>query len=705
METITPEEYRGTNLQKYSKTNALENETSPYLKQHKDNPVHWLPWNEGVLAMARESNKPILLSIGYSACHWCHVMAHESFENPKTAEIMNALYINIKVDREERPDIDHIYQQALAMTGEQGGWPLTMFLTPDGRPFSGGTYFPPEDRYGRPGFPALLKYMEHVFRTDPDKVESVAGQLTNAVYQQNNKSISVADSKQDDHHDQIIRIMVSNMDMKLGGTFGAPKFPQPLIIRALWLYYLTNSESDLGKDCQNAVEATLRGLCHGGIYDHLAGGFSRYSTDEFWLAPHFEKMLYDNALMIDILTDVWAKTNDGLYKTRVQETINWLGWELKPDEGYAPCFAAALDADSEGEEGKFYVWQEKEIDDVLKDRAAAFKKAFDVTAYGNWENSNILNTSSLIAGKPGKGPVTGFENDKKRLLKARNKRVRPGKDDKILTDWNALVIRALAKAGAVFATPKWITMAEDAYDCIMDKMTESGGRLEHVINGNSQTNRATLDDYANLSSAALMLYQVRGDKKNLDFAEKTVTFIEKNFSGQTANTGYYLTPEDTNDLVIRPKITADNVTPSGNGTMANVFAEMHLLTGQEKYREKAENLIRTLMPENPQLGAQHTMLLTAENRLRQSLQITIIGQAETEADKTLLQQVYAMGLTSGVIIRHNENEALPTSHPAYGKTAIDGKMTVYICQNRVCSEPVTSLDGLQNWKQTENAKH
>jgi len=682
---------KGSILQKPPHQNNLSKEASPYLKQHQTNPVHWQPWHHDVLQLAKQCNKPILLSIGYSACHWCHVMAHESFENIDTAAIMNELYINIKVDREERPDLDHIYQQALAIMGEQGGWPLTLFLLPNGKPFSGGTYFPPKQQYGRPGFPELLKYMESLYRKETEKVEKVAEQITNAIDQQSTHTIKLITKPEPDYDLKAVKGVLAHMDMTYGGTHGAPKFPQPLILKYLWNNYLENKQTETANKCFNAVVLTLDAISNGGIYDHLAGGYSRYSTDEVWLAPHFEKMLYDNALIIDILTDVYAETGQHLYKTRIQETINWMDKELRPDTKINgkthPAFAAALDADSEGIEGKFYIWQEAEIDEILQHRSEKFKKIFNVTKSGNWEHRNIINTTAAYSENL---DITKYESDKFELLKVRNKRIRPEKDDKILADWNGLAIKAIAKAGAVCNQPKWIEMAASAYGYINDQMSPVDDELTHVYSHKKTSPNAMLDDYANMCDAALTLYQVTEQKDTLTQAIKWIKNIEENYASDNSQAGYYQTHKSSTDIISRPKITTDNVTPSGNGTLACVFAKLYLITLNVKYRTKAEELIQQIEPDNPSHATAHVVLLTAKTLLKQSKQIVIIGKAKTKSDKQFLAEIYRYGLSDGVVLMYNSKEIIQKNHPAYGKKQIDDKITIYMCRQNTCSKAITT---------------
>src|SRR6266511_3077017 len=451
-----------------SHENRLARETSPYLLQHKHNPVDWWPWGTEALAEAKRANKPILLSVGYAACHWCHVMAHESFEDAATAQVMNDLFVNIKVDREERPDIDQIYMSALHHLGEHGGWPLTMFLTPGGEPFWGGTYFPKTARYGKPAFVDLLREVERVFRQEPQSVEQNRSALMErlAASARPEGRVVIAPSDLDRAADQLVRMI----DPVNGGMRGAPKFPQPIMLECLWR---AAERTNNARYCA-AVELTLARICEGGIYDHLGGGFSRYSVDERWLVPHFEKMLYDNALLLELLALAYLRSGNDLFRRRAQETVAWLAHEMTTGEA---AFCASLDADSEGEEGKFYVWSLAEVTTALgSDDGAFFAAHYDVTAEGNFEGHNILNRlKNLPRSREDEQRLTPL---REKLLRVREKRVRPGLDDKVLADWNGLMIGALVNAGLAFNEPLWLEMAARA--CLfVDANLAHGYRRRH----------------------------------------------------------------------------------------------------------------------------------------------------------------------------------------------------------------------------------
>ena len=448
--------------------NQLYLETSPYLLQHKDNAVHWQPWGEGALAEANREGKPILLSVGYAACHWCHVMAHESFENKDIASLMNEHFVSIKVDREERPDLDMIYQSALAMLGERGGWPLTMFLTPDGDPFWGGTYFPPEPRFGRPGFPEVLRGVSSVFQSEPEKIANSVEAIRDGLKRLSNSQPGNQITRE--ALDEVAKRLVREIDPFHGGIGGAPKFPQTMFLEQLWRAWKRTRQAPF----LQAVELTLGQMSQGGIYDHIGGGFSRYTVDDRWLVPHFEKMLYDNALLVELLTLVWQETGNPLYGMRVSETLEWVLRDMVMDEG---AFASSFDADSEGEEGKFYVWSETEVDALLGENTTVFKSHYDVTPSGNWEGKVILNRLRDLQLADEATEAT-LADCRRILLGARAQRVPPGKDDKVLADWNGLMISALTNAAAAFDRDDWLDAARRTFAFVEESMVEAG-RLMH----------------------------------------------------------------------------------------------------------------------------------------------------------------------------------------------------------------------------------
>ena len=555
-------------MQERADGNRLGREMSPYLLQHKDNPVHWRPWGERALAEAKASGKPILLSVGYAACHWCHVMAHESFEDEATAAVMNDLFVNIKVDREERPDIDAIYMGALHALGEQGGWPLTMFLTSEAEPFWGGTYFPKEERFGRPPFVRVLNEIARIYRDEKDKVRQNAEALKDRLAPRRDGAGAEPPSEAR-LADLALRLMQA-VDPVHGGIRGAPKFPQPQFFGFLWRAGLRYGLSPP----REAVDLTLTGIAQGGIYDHLGGGFARYSVDERWLVPHFEKMLYDNAQLIDMMTEAWREQKSPLYATRIAETVEWLLREM-PSEA---AFASSLDADSEGEEGKFYVWSLAEIEEVLgADDAKLFAEIYGVTAEGNFEGHNILNRLGAVALRDAETEKRLAEMREK-LLARRATRVRPGFDDKVLADWNGLMIAALANAADAFDRADWLEAAERAFQFICTRMT-SNGRLLHAYRGGEAKAPATANDYANMIGAALALAKVTGKRSYVERAREWVDVLDRHYWAQDLG-GYYFAADDTADLIVRPFSGQDDATPNANGVMVSNL--MALYRGRER---------------------------------------------------------------------------------------------------------------------------
>ncbi len=667
--------------------NLLANETSPYLLQHRDNPVHWQAWNADSLALARREGKPILLSVGYAACHWCHVMAHESFENDDIAQVMNELFVNIKVDREERPDLDLIYQTALSMMGEQGGWPLTMFLTPDAEPFWGGTYFPATPRFGRPAFPQLLQGIAETYRTETDKVLQNVAALRDGLAKVarppagEDLSIEVLDTA--------AAHAVRMVDPVRGGTTGAPKFPQPSFFRFLWRTYRRTAAVMF----RDAVTVTLDNICQGGIYDHLGGGFSRYATDPVWLVPHFEKMLYDNALLVDLLTEAWQETTSPLYATRVRETIEWVLRDLRTGDGNGGAFglAGAFDADSEGVEGKFYVWTADEIDALLEADAEAFKQAYDIRPDGNWEGNTILNRSHTLALADDDAEAT-LARCRETLLAVRAKRIPPQRDDKVLADWNGLMIAALANAGAAFDRPDWIEAAQSVFSFVHETMSD-GTRLYHTWCAGRPAHAAVLDDYANMSRAALILAEVTGLKSYIDLAETWVEAADSHF-WDGADGGYFLSADDTDDVISRSKTIADNAVPSGNGTMVEVLARLFHVTGKTAYRDRAEDLIRALSGGPDQHLVNYGTMLAAYELLDRAVQVVVIGPPADPATDALLRTAFTASLPNRVLTRLAPDTPLPEGHPAYGKGQIDGAPTAYVCVGPTCGLPVTDPEAL-----------
>jgi uncharacterized protein len=660
--------------------NRLAEATSPYLLQHSDNPVHWQPWDETALAEARARDQPVLLSIGYAACHWCHVMAHESFEDPAIAALMNEHFVNIKVDREERPDLDQLYQHALALLGQHGGWPLTMFLTPAGEPFWGGTYFPPESRYGRPGLPEVLETVARIWRDDRDRVTSNTTALTDALARLATPARPEALSPA--FVTDTAQRLIQAFDTVHGGFAGAPKFPQAPMLHLLWRQALATDDRAI----RQAVLHTLVNICQGGIYDHLGGGFARYSVDALWLVPHFEKMLYDNAQLIALLSDAAADTGNPLFAARVAETVGWLEREMLVED----AFASSLDADSEGEEGRFYVWDAAEIARLLGPDARAFRLAYGVTDAGNWEGKTILNRLH----QPGLGSPeeeTALRSSADVLLAARERRVRPGRDDKILADWNGLTIAALARASAVFRRPEWLERAEAAFAFVCRNMT-SGDRLVHSWRAERRLDLAFLDDYAQMAAAALALF---GHTTRPDYLQRAIDWIARLDADYLDPAGgYFQVAAAATDVLVRPKNAQDGPTPAANGTLVEVLARLYTLTGNDAYRARAEQLLEVFSGEARRNPAVHAALLSGYALLAVPVQVVLMGAADDPALTELRRTTLAAPAPDLVVLTAPTGAGLADNHPAAGKALVEGRATAYVCVGRVCLPPVTAPEPL-----------
>jgi hypothetical protein len=663
--------------------NLLRHETSPYLLQHADNPVHWRPWGAAALSEAAEADKPIMLSIGYAACHWCHVMAHESFEDPQTAALMNTLFVNIKVDREERPDIDHLYMSALHALGEQGGWPLTMFLAPDGSPFWGGTYFPPEPRWGRPSFRQVLQGVAAAYR-EGDKM---VAQNTSALrrYLQTQAQAQTGDLPTPAHLDAVANAYLRMNDAEHGGLKGAPKFPNPPIFRFLW----QNAFRTGDPAGQDALHLMLERMSQGGIYDHLGGGYSRYSTDAVWLVPHFEKMLYDNAQLLDLLALAHAHRPSPLYAARAAETVAWMTRDMTAQriDGRA-AFAASEDADSEGEEGKFYVWTEAEIDSLLGADAAAFKRAYDVTPAGNWEGHTILRRVTA-EGSPDE--EAALARARGVLFQARSKRIRPGRDDKVLADWNGLAIAALARAASVFDHPEWLARAAEAFDFVLTEMGAPDGRVQHAWRLGRVTAAGLLDDQAAMARAALALFEATGDAARLAQAERIVRATEEEFAD--GHGGFYTTADDATDVPLaRPRTAADNATPAGAGIIAEVFARLFHLTGDDAWRACAEAALRAFADVEHISGMPG--ILSAADLLEEAATVVIAGDPADPRVEQLTAAALRAPDPAVVVLRASQPDALPAGHPAHGKGPVGGAPAAYVCRRNVCGLPIADQEML-----------
>ncbi len=664
--------------------NFLANETSPYLRQHKDNPVHWMAWGEEAFAMARVQNKPILLSIGYAACHWCHVMAHESFESGETAALMNQYFINIKVDREERPDVDMVYQNALALLGQQGGWPLTMFLTPEREPFWGGTYFPPLPRHGLPGFREVLRGVHESWGEQQDKITHNVKSLTAALQKLQERQEGHIVSRE--MLDRISLFFLSRIDSVNGGIGDGPKFPSLSIIALLWDGYIRTG-SDTYK---SAVIQSLTHMCQGGLYDHIGGGFCRYTVDGEWLVPHFEKMLYDNGLFLGMLAEVYRETQNPLFAQRLRETAAWLQRDMTVTHNGAAGFASSFDADSmdatgHAEEGAYYIWRSTEVDDILGADAAFFKKAYDITQGGNWEGVNIPNRLQQLSLLSERDEMK-LKALRTKLKDKRDARIPPARDGKVLADWNGLAIAGLLRASFSLDAPELLKTAAGAFGFVTQNMMEKDGRLWHSFCDGKTAHIAVLDDYANMTEASLLFFELTGNAAYLSQAEIWVNVLLHDY-WDDAGKGFFLSAHKMKDLPLRPKTADDTATPSGNGTMVGVLARLFLLTGKEIYRDRAEATARAFSGDIGQRFFPLSTLLSGSDFLAHPVSVVLAGKRGREKFLGALRTVSVPRLA--LFEAADNGNGLPTSHPAHGKATFDGNAVAYACFGQSCLPPVS----------------
>ena len=657
--------------------NRLAGSTSPYLLQHAGNPVHWRPWGPEALAEAKSRGRPILLSVGYAACHWCHVMAHESFEDPAVAALMNALFVNVKVDREERPDVDALYMAALHAMGEQGGWPMTMFLTPDGAPFFGGTYWPPAPRWGRPSFSQVLNAVDAAWR---DKRAALGEQSAGLVAHL--AELAAPPAGADLAPADLARAagaLTRILDPVHGGLSGAPKFPNAPVFRFLW------SESYRARKpaLRGAVRGLLDALSAGGIYDHLGGGFARYSVDGEWRVPHFEKMLYDNAQILELLALAAAAAPTPVYAERARETFAWLTREMRAGD----AFAASLDADSEGEEGRFYVWTADEIDAVLGADAAEFAAAYDVRPGGNWEGRNVLRR---LAQRGDATTEARLAASRSRLFAEREKRVRPGRDDKILADWNGLTIAALARASTVFNAPDFLAAAEAAFAFVVANLRDATGGLLHAWRDGRAGATGLLDDYAAMARAALSLFEATGTPAYLARAEAWADDALKRFGD--GDGGFFMSADDGDRLIVRPRPPHDGATPSGASLIVEVFARLHHVGLEPRWREAAERAARRHAG-SESAQAQSPLLLAAIDLLERGGEIVVEGRFDDPRAIALAQQALA-GADPTVITLRLDPSLWPAGAPG-GRPRLPAQPAAMLCRGQVCSLPVADAAGLR----------
>ena len=684
--------------------NHLAHESSPYLLQHQDNPVDWYPWGPEALERAKREQKPIFLSIGYSACHWCHVMEHESFENERIAAIINERFIPIKVDREERPDLDQIYMNATQMMTGRGGWPMSVFLTPQLKPFYAGTYFPPTARGGMPGFDDVLRAVDDAWQKRREQAEEMADQLTEELTKASRGVPAPGGTGELNRElvDQAVRQLGRTFDGTWGGFGGAPKFPHPMDLQVLLRHWhRTGREQSLAM-----VRTTLDRMASGGIYDHLGGGFARYSVDARWLVPHFEKMLYDNALLAGVYAEAFQATGDERYQHVSRETCDYVLRDMTDPAG---GFYSTEDADSEGEEGKFYVWTPDELEAVLGEEAGAtFGRVYDVSDAGNFEGHNILNLpktlaqSARILVRDEKELAAELAVSRTKLFAAREKRIHPAKDDKVIVAWNGLMIDALARAGAAFNEPRYTAAAAAAADFIHDQLRRPDGRLLHTWRHGKAKLDAYLDDYAALAGGLISLYEATFDAARLEEAARLLEVVLKHFADSKEG-GFFFTADDHEQLIARNKDATDASVPSASALAATALVRLAKLTGKQAYADAAAGTMKSaagLMKQAPTAMGQ--MLLAVDLHLGPTYELAFAGDAANAATADVLADLRRRFLPNKVLAGASDD-----SPPALlkdllaGKKPIGGEPTLYVCEGFSCQAPAkgaaaiaSAIDGL-----------
>jgi uncharacterized protein YyaL (SSP411 family) len=661
--------------------NQLAEQTSPYLLLHKDNPIHWRPWGEEALEEARSSGKPIMLSIGFTACHGCELMNRDTFSDPAIAALMNEHFVCIKVDREERPDVDQVYQMSLTLlTGGKGGWPLTGFLTPEGDMYYGGTYFPPVDRPDSPSFSTLLNGVLKLRADEPQNVEKMVARVNAHYADQWNRDFRVP-LTQAPIDEAALRIGQS-YDMFYGGLQGPAKFPNYPHVELMIRAYLRTGTMQF-----NALaQTTLTALCMGGIYDHVGGGIMRNAADDRWVVPHFEKMLVDNAQFIDLLTLAWQLDRNPLYLARIEETIAWLQRDMAVDH----AFAASRSSVSDGEEGKYYVWSEAEIDAALAGTfSQKFKAIYGVTSQGNFNGRNVLaRASGQAMFNLNKADEALLAKQREILRAERNKRVAPERDDKVLADWNGMLIAALANAGAVFRRADWTLAATRAFDFI-EKALGDGDRLYHSWRNGKRQHIGFADDYAHMARAALTLWETTNDPRYLERARAWVRTLNEHFWDSSYG-GYFFTADDSDPLIARPRSGIDLSQPSANGIMPAVLGKLTFFTVDDAYRNACNQLLEAFAG---QISANYISMASYINSMEtvvMGLQIVVVGSLTNPKTHELMSAVLGRALPNRLLVRVDTTQELPEGHPAFGKPMQGGLPTAYICQRNNCSPPITN---------------
>ncbi len=671
-------------------TNNLINETSPYLLQHAHNPVDWYAWGEEAFARAQAEDKPVLVSIGYSACHWCHVMEHESFENEETAALMNAHFINIKVDMEERPDVDRIYMDFVQMTTGSGGWPLNVFLSPEKLPFFGGTYFPPDNRYNMPSFQRVLTSVADAWATKRDELMQSANEVLGEMRRVGLAEMA-GEGLAESQLDTAFQSFVKYFDAANGGFGGAPKFPPAMSLEFLLRYYQrTKNENALPMSTKTAQKMAV-----GGTYAQLGGGFRSYAVDSIWLVPHFEKMLYDNAQLARIYLHLFQATKDEFYRRIAVETLDFISREMTDEKG---GFYSTQDADSEGVEGKFFVWTPEEIEEILgADEAAIFNFYYDVSEEGNFEEKNILNVKNTLSETAEALKITPehlqevLEKGREKLFREREKRIKPFRDEKILTAWNGLMLATFAEAAAILDRADYLEIARKNAGFILGNLQKDGYLLRTWKDGKAKLN-AYLEDYANFADGLTELFQVSGEIKYLKEAQRLADLLITEFWDEEQG-GFFFTASNHEELIVRKKDFHDNATPSGNSVAADVLLKLARLTGEEKYERFAVTVLRLVAPQirrYPQAFGRS--LATLEFYFNPTREIVILG----EKGNALEKEIWKDFLPNKVVVLADgatENgEFIPLLKE---RTLIDGKPTAYVCENFACQKPVTSAEELR----------
>jgi uncharacterized protein YyaL (SSP411 family) len=655
---------------------ALDKSISPYLLLHKDNPVAWRPWSDAVLAEAKEAGKPIFLSIGYTGCHWCHVLNQKSFHDKETAALINDSFIPVLVDREERPDIDQICQAASTIMGHSGGWPLNIFLTADGTPFFVTGFLPHEAQPGQVTFRQLLIDTAALYKERPNDVAVNSARVLeelNKIFERDMRG--ALESIQTEW--AAVRIG-QRFDIFMGGMIGANKFPSVALLEVLWRAYLRTGLMQF----LQIISPTMNNMLMGGLYDHLGGGFFRYAHDERWMVPNFEKSLCDNALLIGFMTQMWQFNRNALCQARVNETIEWLLRDMRLEGGFASGVTAFAE-----EEGQYYAWSEAEIDAALAGTfSARFKQIYGVRREGDFNGKNILRRLSETA-PPTEADEALMTKQRGLLLAVRGDRAKPQRDEKLLADWNGLAIRALAFAGSAFDRPEWVAAAVGAFDAII-KLMDQDGTLCHLWANGKRGAQGFADDYVHMAEAALQLYESTGDKRYVENAKTWVKTLDSQFWDETRG-GYYLTAHDAEKMLIRTRMIFDQPVPSANGAMIAVLTKLALLTGENGYGMRAQAIAQAFAEEFTRNWLSAGGFLNGFECFATGMQMVVVGKQSNAATRELVRAIWGKSLPDRLLVQVESTDELPPGHPAFGKPMENGQPTVYLCQRNVCSTPIT----------------